>query len=395
MTIKTVLCQVFVLLLAATFPVRGQDSGTRSRQKYWDEGLLEWSDFLTARRAAASHADAEWLDIDVVWTLKSETIRQGNYSYEHLFSVCSMNPYASWVYEDARTAVGLRYEQVIFDLFELHRRYFQTAYENSPAKDNIDELWDIHFKRAKSAAEQFKKASGYGRDTTVVASYEQMLAGYLSYGEPEPTLPQYKRDAVGWGGQLGYVGEFFLRSADSYLPASAHGLGFGIEIDHSRLSVMADFSLLFAGKQSEAIKYKNLTWETNDRVNAVSLELSAGYSLWENRLLRLTPMAGVGWGIIENYSFSNRYDIENEDIPYQMGGFRLLAGVLFDWKYACRLNLYGYDRSYTEKALRLKCYVAKTNLPTVEKLDNPRPVADSGYSLNVALVWHFAARGLK
>lgn len=381
-----------VLVVLAVTPMRGQ---TDAQQKYWDEGPLEWSDFLTARRSVANLSSTTWSDIDVVWTLKAETLSQGNYSYEHLFSVCSMNRYGSWVYEDARTETGLRYEQVIFDLYELHRRYFQMAYENSAAKDNTDELWDIHFRRAKSAVEQFKQISDYGRDTAVIAQYEQMLDGYLAYEEPEPVAPQYELGQTGWGGHIGYFGEFFLHDANSYLPASAHGLGFGVELDYNRLAVLADFALLFAGRQSEAFYYKNYRWEANDWVNAFNLELSAAYTLWDGRWLRLSPMAGVGAGLIENGTFSSRYDLDYEDVPYQMGGIRMLAGVMLDWKYRVRLGFYDYDRVYTEKALRLKCYVARTKLPTVEKISDTSPLTESGYSINVALSWHFMARELK
>ena len=390
---KQRLClSITALLILAVAPVWGQIEGL---QRYWDEGPLEWSDFLTTRRTVTNLSSTAWSDIDVVWTLRSETIDQGNYSFEHLFSLCSMNRYTSWVYEDARSEAHLRYEQVIFDLYELHRRYFQMAYENSPAKDNVDELWDIHFQRAKSAVAQFKQASDYGRDTAVIAQYEQMLDGYLAYGEPEPTPPQYELGKIGWGGHIGYFGEFFLHDENGYLPASVHGLGFGVEVDHNRLSVLADFSMLFAGRQPEAIKYKSYTWEANDWVNAVNMELAAAYSLWEGRWLRLSPMAGVGAGIIENGTFNSRYDLDYEDIPYQMGGFRLLAGVMLDWKYRIRLGFYDYNRVYTERALRLRCYVARTKLPTVEKISDTNPLTESGYSINVALSWHFIARELK
>ena len=91
--------------------------------RYWEKGPLTWNDFTLVDKSIGSEHSYLEFGLDVV-DRKQEI---GGLQIAVRTAVAFCNKDMSWVDINYRTPEQLRYNQVLFNLVELHRRRLQVA----------------------------------------------------------------------------------------------------------------------------------------------------------------------------------------------------------------------------------------------------------------------------
>ena len=95
----------------------------------------------------------------------------------------------------------------------------------------------------------------------------------------------------------------------------------------------------------------------------------------------MAPMAVIGVGFIDRFNDDAAEGKKNEE----MAGFRMLAGVDFDWKIRRYYTRLSYDKVYAESNIRFRLYAARTSLPS----------PCNAWSINFGVSYELYARAVK
>lgn len=240
---------------------------------------------------------------------------------------CLMFRNLSWVSETARTERTLAYNQVLFDLVEIHTRQMKAKLIALGA--------DRHFKqRAKeieyltnaelgSEVNRFRGETGGGDDLPVLQRWQRQVIRRL-HDVPD-LVTTFQSSKLGFGAFGGGGGVLPTGPLAQTLNPSA-GIVFGLDIAIRRTVVLLH-PTLYNGSLRAGFSHQSQTWESGMRVSPTLLEVGLGRLVRDTPRSRLIPY--VGYRLLE---LSPR---DRTDERYK--GFSLLshaptAGLILDIK---------------------------------------------------------------
>lgn len=283
---KNVLIATLFLLL----PLVGM---SQQGVRYWEKGPLTWNDFSVVNKSiGAEHSYLEF-GLDVVY--RKQELESGSIMVNT--AVAYANKEMSWVDANFRTPAQLRYNQVVFNIAELHRRRLQVVVDTGGAVN-----MDYYMRLLTHEVDSFCRLSNYGNDTAEVLWWEQEIRRQMDSITPlmveKHTLAnkvEGMRPDGSFGMSMGLGTKFFF--GDIYhLFAPSGGFYFDMYGGGGRHVFTCGFYIGGGRCKPDSIMTvdtsNTLYW--NDKIMTIDLHVDYGYSVVSNRRLTLTPFVGYG-----------------------------------------------------------------------------------------------------
>ncbi|MBP5644491.1 MAG: hypothetical protein J6W95_01005 [Bacteroidales bacterium] len=372
---KKILVFSFYLLVSLATVVSAQES-----RRGWEKGPLTWSDFAPMNESiGAEHSYLEYiLDIEM---RKDEV---NGVEMRTRTAVLYVDRKMSWVDTHYRTPQELRYNQVAFNLAELHRRRLQLVIDTGgPVNMNY------YTRRLTYEVDSFCHETYYGADTAAVAWWEQEVRRQMDSITPlmveqhqkantiEKVIPEYLMSFnIGGGAKLfaGDMHRLFVPSGGMYFDFEGglwrHLFVFGFYLGGGRCRP----------DSVDNVRSIDKLYAT-DRLTTLDMYLNYGFAAIDAQKWCVTPFVGYG---MQGFLYDD--EVYSESGGPIEGCWR--TGV--DVKYHM-----GADDEYLSNSLiRFLCsahgkmYVSFDHFKSI--IGDPR-----GATINVQLGFSFGMRELK
>ena len=288
LTLLTAALLLSTLALGQTTLIFGQ-----SNLRPWDRGPLTWSDFSVVDQSIGQeHSYLEYL-LDI----ESRTQEIEGSKIPVRMAVAYMDKHLSWVDSSHRTPQELRYNRVLFNIVELHRRRLQIAIDTG---NNIN--MDYHMRLLTHVADSFCRSTAYGRDTVAVAWWEYDIRRQLDSINPilvakhnEATRVTAFKPTLSFSMSLGLGTKFFTGDLHNLFAPSA---GFYMDVDGGLHRSVFTLGFYFGGGRCKpdsiiTVKEKNkLYWY--DDLSTLDFHIDYGYNVLDRTKITLTPFVGYG-----------------------------------------------------------------------------------------------------
>lgn len=371
------------LLILGTSALSLKAQDYESSFRLWNEGRLTLKE-IPVREMWSMDNDVSTFSFEVRPSIKKE--RYGNLRYRRCVTDTYIDKMNSWIKTGYDTPATLKYMQVGFDIVEATRRRLQNELDQSSAGYN--DLISFYKNVTDNALNEYKAATKKGADTAAVNSYSERISRILEKDVPKDEEPIISFRKFGAGVRFGFGSEFFVGEAADYIP-SLYSMLMGFEVSVSRFRFNLDMQYGFGGAYKKDIPYTKANpvhnWSKGEKSEGGSITQSFSYAVVDNKRIVLSPMFGIGAGFLDR---KDRYLPGNADEGRheEIAGFRMLAGVDFDWKMARYLSNNPFlGKDYWESDLRFMVYAAKT------WLGSP---CDT-WSINVGVAYNFYGRFIK
>ena len=303
--------------------------------KEWSEtSVLSWDDFIPVD--ASEIGSNSTISITASVSMGFFKYRNTDYSYKNL--TVAMDPGRSYYDPYKVDEWELRYDKVLFDLAELSAREAVRAC-NSKQDTETGDLKDCYEKIFEERKQTFIQQSGLGKDTTVVRDYENKIREELKK-EPREYTPQEfgftptKHTWLDVGAHVGYLNNTIIGNGSEYLNP-ANGYTIGLEVGNRRLKLEGEFYALRYGKLRESDFYHDIyndyDWSKDKVVNEAGIRLKAGYTVFTNEYIRITPVVGTSLGSLTQFT-DKKQENSNHYIESKLPGNKdVLFGIDTDW----------------------------------------------------------------
>ncbi len=257
-----------------------------------------------------------------------------------LDAFCLMFRNLSWVSETARTERTLAYNQVLFDLVEIHTREMKAKLIELVDQRNFkQQARQIEYlTNAELGAEvnRFRAETGGGDDRAALELWQQRAVQRL-FATPD-LVTTYRASSFGFGFFLGGGGTLPVGPVASVLNPMG-GVSVGIDLAFGRTMVFLH-PAFYTGTIGTQFTHQNRTWEMGTPVNPTLLDIGLGRVLSESHRHRLMPYVG--------YRLLQLTPRDRHDERYT--GLSLLnhaptAGLIYDLKLGKNTRQPGGDRS--------------------------------------------------
>ena len=347
-----------VLTLSLSFAGLSAQNLYQESFRNWDEGPVKWSDFQV-RHTPDDIKFVSNLYCNIEQEVKKE--KTGNFKFPVLTTTTKMNKLSSWYDPDKCTDWTLRYEQVRFDMLEVLRRRMQNSFNRNFMEDNLQAYYDQLISSTMTA---FDMESNYGTDTLVVLRYEQQYRNELDTLKLVPVqVPVFEKR--NWGASLSIgIGFEKYGSPMSKGVTPAIGIQWGLGALYKNFSFDLQCLLAWSGNlQCDNFYYDSkydYNWTKGKKVRAGNANINAGYRMFDNSFMSVTPLIGIGVSFVDQDSDTPRGNNTEVFESSEINGFRTQAGLAFDWKMRRNLNAYRYGGDYTESKIRFAITGART-----------------------------------
>ena len=304
-------------------------------KKEWSETpVLSWDDFIPVdSREIGSNSV-----ICITTRVSSDFLKYGNntdYTYENL--TVAMDPSRSYYDPNKADEWDLRYNKILFDLAELSAR--EAVRTCNRSQDTAGDIKDCYEELFEERKQEFFSKSLQGKDTAVIRDYEVSISRELKNNTRNFTPQEFgytptKRTWLEKGAHLGYTNKRIIGNGLEYL-GPANGYTIGIEIGSRGLVLQGEFYALMYGKLRESgfyyDTYNDYNWSKEKEVNEAGIRLKAGYTVFSNEYIRITPVVGTSFGSLTQYT-DNKQNNSNHYIESKLPGNQdLLFGIDTDW----------------------------------------------------------------
>ncbi|GAB3690702.1 hypothetical protein GCM10027592_08150 [Spirosoma flavus] len=207
-------------------------------------------------------------------------------------SFCLMFRNLSWVSETARHERTLAYNQVLFDLVEVHTRQMKAKLVALGAdrrfKQQAKQIEYMTNTELGGEVNRFRAETGGGDDVTELKRWQQQVVQRL-YDTPD-LVTTYHTSKVGYGfffggglmQPIGPISQVFTPSG---------GVVFGIDVALRRTIFMLH-PTLYNGTIRAGFDYQNHTWESGMSVTPMMFEAGIGQIVSDSPRLRVIPYLG-------------------------------------------------------------------------------------------------------
>ena len=363
----------------------------------WQKGPLTWNDFKTVVRDSAGeeHGSKRWrhegeehsyleFSLDVVM---AEEERDG-VSVWMESAVARIDRKKSWVDSAWRTPNELHYNQVIFDLVELYRRYMQSEIDTGGTPD-VGEYMEL----LVADVDQFCHDSRYGADSATVERWDEFVHDLMAEAAADVAASHadVMREVVPFSNYrttqsfaMGLGGGMQIVTGDlHHYFRNGGGVLFEYEMGYGRS--LLDFGLYLGGSRClDTLWHKRNAdqdlWR-NDPLTVIDLKADYGFAAVESYRFRLAPF--VGAGILGYYYTPDTPDASSIGPT----AFNLRTGLDFRYHFLSDLVVYRDYCELSQLTLFAKAYAEYTRI--WECLGTP-----GGWTFNiiVGLAFHESTR---
>ena len=340
--------RTFLLLIsiALTIALQAQEEN----RKYWSDGPLTWSDFQERDTPEGISNLSYFIAYSTERTRINDTIFTGIVTYTYI------STRSSWVDTDHKNDQLLRYNQVAFDLAEVHRRKLERKLNSGIQIQELDLKLQRAVEECQQEIEQLNAETNGGLRAGALAEWEEYAARRLRESKING-LPPFELKRFGMGVELGMgSGATTGTLSDHFTPA--FGIMYGFDFIYQPFVLYLNGTLAW-GKIRKEIQADD-EWPDGKTANLAYLQAVLGYPIMESDKWKLTPFAGLG--ITE---FTRQLNNEDEDDPrfYDIGP---MAGLIFELKtrQSVRMvpTIFQSSPSFFESSLRARLGVMNADL---------------------------------
>ncbi|QJW91134.1 hypothetical protein HNV11_18005 [Spirosoma taeanense] len=205
---------------------------------------------------------------------------------------CLMFRNLSWVSETARNERTLAYNQVLFDLVEIHSRLMKAKLINLRAdrhfKEQAKQIEYLTNAELGAEVNRFRAETGGGDDLKALQRWQQQVVQRL-YDVPD-LVTVYRSSKIGYGIFFGGGGALPVGPLTQTLGPST-GMVYGLDIAFRRTMLLI-YPALYNATLRSGFSYQNSSWETGMRVRPTLLEIGLGRIVHDAPRSRLIPYLG-------------------------------------------------------------------------------------------------------
>ncbi|WP_245564819.1 hypothetical protein [Spirosoma panaciterrae] len=240
---------------------------------------------------------------------------------------CLMFRNLSWVSETARNERTLAYNQVLFDLVEVHTRLMKAKLIALGAdrrfKQQARQIEYLTNSELGAEVNLFRAETGGGDDQEALLRWEKQVVQRL-HDTPD-LVTTYRASKIGYGVFFGGGGVLATGPLAQTI-GSAGGVVFGIDIAFQRTMLMLH-PTLYNGTLRQGFSHQNQIWEKDMPISPMLFEAGLGRIVHDGPRTRIIPYLG--------YLLVDLSPRDRKDERYQ--GLSLLshaptAGLAFDIK---------------------------------------------------------------
>lgn len=275
----------------------------------------------------------------------------------------------SWVNKNYKNSQYLRYNQVVFDITELHRRKLQNHLNSINVAFEANIIFNEYQTNLKNEINRFQKQSKRGKNLNTIAFWEDLIAEQLSQQKVINT-PTINKKNLGLGMFVGLDTGMFTDKLHEHFENNALNLIYGFDVAYKKHILFIN-GTLGSSKTKKDFTIAQNNWPNNKKTIIALIDLSYGYALIDNKSIKFSPFTGLG---ITEISVSNN----NSDEGLRLVDYNLIFGINTDYKIWKRVNLIPNlmgGRGYNETSIRMKLFASKANYTS----------AINGYSINLAV----------
>ncbi|WP_338871272.1 hypothetical protein WBJ53_24960 [Spirosoma sp. SC4-14] len=240
---------------------------------------------------------------------------------------CLMFRNLSWISETAKDQRTLAYNQVLFDLVEIHARQMKAKLialrVDRHFKQEAKQIEYLTNSELGSEVNRFRGETGGGDDVQALQHWQKQVAQRL-YDTPD-MVTVYHSSKVGFGIFLGGGGALPTGPlAETLTPPG--GMTVGLDIAFRRTTLLLH-TTQYAARLTQAFTHQNQSWENGMHVKPTLLEIGLGHFIYDSPHSRLIPFVG--------YRLLDLAPRDRNDERYK--GFSLInhapvVGLIFDFK---------------------------------------------------------------
>lgn len=272
-----------------------QYSNSQAKEaKYWDEGKLTWEDFSVSD--TSSHASV----LSYHLGYNSAKFRKKEFQVTRILAYCYVDTKKSFVGSKKKTDRLLEYNQLIFDIVELHRRELQFQMDRLNSVFKGEEVFRKVQTKCQIEVKMFKKDSEKGKNIKEIKRWRELINKRLEE-TPDNIEAQYNHSLWGYGINLGAGANIFTGDITDYIDP---GFNFqmGLNFSYGRNNLYGDLNY------SNTRLKKDIEGKTimkDGRLLGYSLiTLSYGFSIIKNNRHSVTPFAGFSYTELGDYDSS-------------------------------------------------------------------------------------------
>jgi hypothetical protein len=336
------------LFIFSVFLLAGSVSGERI---VWGGKSLTWTIFKG--KPDTQSTQASLLSYAIEYSCKPRGFLVTNFDFEITGFVDGDK---SWVKDGAQSDALLSYNQIIFDIVELHRRNlrkrfnrttFTPSYRPNQANGAVAEkIFSNEMDCCGRRIAQFQAQTGYGLDSLAVASWKRKITDELERN-PEELVPPFTRSKISFYGDFAVGGSYYGWKIGDHFPASArYDFVAGVAFDNLFLSLIAGSG----SSKSENSFSLGTTWPQSTQAVFTSAGLSAGYRFLDAPRLSLIAFAGPC--LAEIAPFRKTPAIDSKAVA------SAIVGVEADYKFLTRMGFNGPHKGETSLYANARLFVA-------------------------------------
>jgi hypothetical protein len=256
----------------------------QSNLKSWDEGKLTWADFTEKQ------TDLGTSELKYFLGYKTERSKFGDTLQVRIVAYCSIDRMLSWVNPQYKTEQTLLFNQVVFDLVEIHRRKLQWELDMVRSVLDYESKYWFIINACSKEIDRYTKESNGGQDLSIIHLWQQKVTNELNV-LPIGQTPNYTPTQFGYGMHFG-IGSGLLSGSLGKHFGPTFNFTFGFEIAYGKSFFLMNGTL--AGDKVLNEYISSGTWDKGQTAAVAILDLSYGYSIPINPKIKITPFVGLG-----------------------------------------------------------------------------------------------------
>lgn len=356
---------VIIILFAFSNTINSQEY-----RKYWKDGKLTWSDF----QAQPTKNNPTYLAYVLMYQTDKKEV--DDVTYYGVFADAYIDKSLSFVHHNLKDEHHLDYNQVIFNLVEIHKRKLQKRIYS------LDNIFDVNsvFSDSKSHLERevynFQEEGNYGIQLDVTAKWllktSEELATSSSFEIPDFRKSNWTYGLFG-GVDFGFYGDTYNETFNNTI-----AMALGFEFSYKKVFMGLNMSFTNSKLNTDLIDDSFMIPE-GDKSTIGLLNGYFGYPVYETKKFRIMPFAGYGLTFLG--------EVGNQDIKQETSAATSIFGVNFDFKNKKTVNFTPSLFNIREEGnsyFRARIFMSNSNF-------NPNL---KGYSLNIGLSYGIEGRFL-
>ncbi|MEP0365448.1 MAG: hypothetical protein ABJN36_08205 [Cyclobacteriaceae bacterium] len=322
----------------------------QSNERLWEEGPLNWDDF--SGEPFTSSPNASELNYQLSYSTTKKRI--GDTTLHAFETKNYINPNISWVKGSNKSGQLLRYNQVIFNILELHRRKLQSQLHRIDNMYLAEEKFRTQYQNCNYEIKQFQSDTKLGTDESSLDYWDKRIAEELK-DNPFELIPDITDKNFGYGLNAGF-GTGILTGTISDFFTPTFNFMFGFDIAYKNTILFLNGTLAGDRVKRDYTEDGRL-WPKDLKTNVAVIDVSIGQTLIDNSNHKLTPFAGLG---ILEFTAATKEGEAFED--HRIVNYGLIYGLNYDFKFrhGIRLTPSPYGATFRERAeqnIRVRLYL--------------------------------------